>query len=148
MLAIYEFELFQDEGWVLAFPFDFEGGTQGSSIKEACEMAADWLKGEVEHLLMTRQALPEATFGNVPVHGGRIAIVAVQADLDSIDTVAACDAAKMLGVSRARVSQMLSAGQLEGYRKGRSTFVTRASVEARLAESPKPGRPKKERLVG
>lgn len=143
MLAVYEFELFEDEGFVLAFPFDFDGGTQGGDIKEASEMAADWLKGELEHRMMAGAPWPEATFGNDPEHGGRIAIVAVDADLDSVETVAASDAAEMLGVSRARVSQMLSGGLLTGYRKGRATFVTLDSVKARLAEHPKAGRPRK-----
>lgn len=143
MLAVYEFELFEDEGLVLAFPFDMEGGTQGRDVREASEMAADWLKGEVEHRMMTGEPLPEATFGNEPRQGGRVAIVAVDADLDSVETVAASDAAEMLGVSRARVSQMLSSGLLEGYRKGRATFVTLDSVKARLAERPKAGRPRK-----
>ena len=146
MLAVYEFELFEDEGWVLAFPYDMDGGTQGADLKEACEMAADWLKGEVEHRMMAGLALPEATFGNDPRHGGRNAIVAVDADLDSVPTVSASDAAEMLGVSRPRVSQMLSSGTLEGYRKGRATFVTLDSVNARLAESPKAGRPHKDAM--
>lgn len=50
----------------------------------------------------------------------------------------------MLGVSRGRVSQMLAAGQLEGFRRGRATFVTRESVKARLVEAPKAGRPHRE----
>lgn len=143
MLAVYEFELFEENGCVLAFPFDFDGGTQGENVKEASEMAADWLKGEVEHRLMVGQPLPEATFGHEPQHGGRVAIVAVDANLDSVEAIAASDAADMLGVSRGRVSQMLASGQLEGYRKGRATLVTLESVKARLVETPKPGRPRK-----
>ena len=141
MLAVYEFELFEDEGLVLAFPFDFDGGTQGGDIKEASEMAADWLKGEVEHRMMAGKPVPEATFGNEPQHGGRIAIVAVDANPDSVEAVAASDAADMLGVTRGRVSQMIASGQLEGYKKGRAAFVTLESVKARLAENPKAGRP-------
>lgn len=143
MLAVYEFELFEDDGFVLACPFDFDGGTQGEDIKEASEMAADWLKGEIEHRMMSGGDIPEATFGNDPQHGGRVAIVAVSADLDSIETVAASDAAEMLGVSRPRVSQMLASGMLEGYRKGRATFVTLDSIKARLSENPRAGRPRK-----
>lgn len=79
MLGIYEFELFEDEGMVCAFPYDLEGGTAGTGWKDAAEMAADWLKGELEHMLMTGQVPPEATFGHEPTHkGGRIAIVAVE----------------------------------------------------------------------
>lgn len=147
MLAVYEFELFEDGGLVLALPFDFEGGTQGRDLKDASEMAADWLKGEIEHRMMTGEPIPEPTFGNDPQHGGRIAIVAVDADLDSMETVAASDAADMLGVTRGRISQMIASGQLEGYRKGRATFVTLESVKARIAESPKAGRPTKRAAV-
>lgn len=143
MLSVYEFELFEDEGFTLAFPFDMEGGTQGRDMKEASEMAADWLKGEMEHRMMAGEPIPEATFGNEPRRGGRVAIVAVDANLDSVETVTASGAAEMLGVSRPRVSQMLASGLLEGYRKGRSAFVTLDSVKARLAESPKAGRPRK-----
>lgn len=49
MFYVYEFEVFEDEGWFLACPFDFLGGTQGETFAEACEMAADWLRVECEH---------------------------------------------------------------------------------------------------
>lgn len=141
MFAVYEFEFFEDEGWVLAFPFGLEGGTQGRDMAQAVRMAADWLKGEVEHSLMNGMPLPSPTFGNTAEHGGTIGVVGVETSLEAIDTVLASEAAEMLGVSRGRVSQMLAAGQLEGFRRGRATFVTRESVKARLAEAPKAGRP-------
>lgn len=143
MFAVYEFEFFEDDGLIVAVPFDLEGGTQGSSWEEASRMAADWLLGEAEHALMARLTMPAATFNNTPVHGGRVGVVAVQASLDAIDAVSASEAARLLGVSRGRVSQMLKSGLLEGYSKGRSTFVTRASIDARIAENPGPGRPRK-----
>lgn len=143
MLHVYEFEVFESEGWLLAFPYDLEGGTQGKTMREVAEMAANWLQGEMEHYEMAETRPPESTFGNKPEHGGENMIVAVSVDLDAIETLAASDAAKILGVSRPRVSQMLKTGQLEGYSKGRATFVTKASVEARLLEKPRPGRPRK-----
>lgn len=147
MLHVYEFEVFEDEGWLLAFPYDMEGGTQGKDFAEVCEMAADWLQGEMEHYAMAGLPFPEATFDNEPRHGGRNIIVAVNAGVDTVDTVTASEAAEMLGVSRPRVSQMLKTGQLQGYTKGRATFVTRASVETRMEESPKAGRPRKAAAV-
>ena len=144
MLHVYEFELFEDEGLILAFPFDFDGGTQGSTIAEATEMAADWLKLEIEHRLMNGEVVPEATLGHEPMReGGRILLVAVEASLDTVPAVTASEAAELLGVSRARVSQMLKTGQLKGFRRGRDSFITRYSVDARLREKPKAGRPKK-----
>lgn len=85
--------------------------------------------------------LPAPTFDNAPKHGGHVGVVAVETSLEAVDCVTASEAAEMLGVSRGRVSQMLAAGQLEGWRRGASTFVTRASVHARLTERPHPGRP-------
>lgn len=90
---------------------------------------------------MNGTPLPSPTFGNTAEHGGTIGVVGVETSLEAIDTVLASEAAEMLGVSRGRVSQMLAAGQLEGFRRGRATFVTRESVKARLAEAPKAGRP-------
>ena len=145
MLYVYEFELFEGEdGWILAFPFDFDGETQGADLAEAAAMAADWLKLEIEHRLMHGEDIPEATLGHEPTReDGRVLLVAVEAGLDTIPAVTASEAAELLGVSRARVSQMLKADLLEGFRKGRDSFITRYSVDARLREKPKAGRPKK-----
>ncbi len=88
MVGVYEFELFDDEGFVCAFPFDLGGGTRGEDWRDATEMAADWLKGELEHMLMTGQEPPFPTFGNLPEHeGGRIAIVAAEVDLSDVRSV-------------------------------------------------------------
>lgn len=117
MLHVYEFEVFEDEGWGLAFPYDLEGGTQGKTLREAAEMAAEWLQGEMEHRIMKQLPLPEPTFGNAPQHGGENMIVAVSVDLDAIPTVTASEAARMLNVSRPRISQMLKTGKLKDTRK-------------------------------
>lgn len=142
MLHVYEFEVFESEGWFLALPFDMDGGTQGATFAEACEMAADWLKTMGEHWAMAGEDAPEATFGNEPEHGGKTVIVAVDAGIDTVKAVSASEAADMLGVSRPRVSQMIKANQLVGFRKGRDTLVTLDSVNARLSDKPKSGRPK------
>ena len=79
MLHVYEFEVFEDEGVMIALPFDMDGGTQGADFAEACEMAADWLKTEMEHRAMHGLEFPEAAFGNEPREEGRTVIVAVDA---------------------------------------------------------------------
>jgi len=144
MLYIYEFEVFEDEGVFLAFPYDFEGGTQGKDFGDACESAADWLHSEAEARLINGVDFPEATFGNEPQNGGRTVIVAVDASKESIRKTSAAKAAKMLGVTPGRVSQMIAAGKLEAFKDddGVHTWVTLNSIEARLAENPGPGRPK------
>jgi excisionase family DNA binding protein len=57
--------------------------------------------------------------------------------------VTASEAARRLGVSPGRVTQMIAANQLEGYREGQRTWVTIDSIEARLAEAHPAGRPRK-----
>lgn len=56
-------------------------------------------------------------------------------------------AAHELGLTSGRISQMVKAGQLETFEFEDRTWITRGSVEARKAEAPKPGRPKKERAT-
>lgn len=145
MLHVYEFEVFKDpdEGGYLAFPFDMDGGTQGDSIQEVSEMAADWLQTEIEHRAIHGIPLPNATFGNELKHGGERLLVSVSAGRDTVDAVSASEAANRLGVSPSRVSHMLRSGLLEGWREGRDTYVTLGSIEARLEEKPKAGRPRK-----
>ena len=84
MFHVYEFEVFEDEGWFLAVPFGFLGGTQGESYAEACRMAADWLRVECEYRAMREEPFPEATFGNEPRHGGAVMVVGVEADRDTV----------------------------------------------------------------
>lgn len=138
MLYVFEFELVEEgDGWVVSYPFDFEGATQGFGLAEASEMSADWLKAMLEHRIMTGESIPDATLGNAPKRGGRVLLVAVEASLETVGVVSAKDAAEMLGVTKGRVSQLLKAGKLLGYRKGRDVFVTTDSVNARLEYMPK-----------
>lgn len=62
------------------------------------------------------------------------------------DVVSAAEASRMLGVSPGRITHLLNAGILDGYREGRRTWVSVASIEKRLSEAVKAGRPKKAQL--
>ncbi|MDR1088763.1 MAG: helix-turn-helix domain-containing protein [Coriobacteriales bacterium] len=144
-MYIYEFEFFEDNGMMAAFPFGLDNhATQGIDLADAIAMAADLVKGLAEDSLLNGHELPEATFGHEPEHGGKVFTIAVSASLDDVETMTASHAAEVLGVSRGRVSNMLRDGVLEGFRKGRDSFVTRASVEQRLKSRIRPGRPSKE----
>ena len=122
MKHVYEFEVFLDEGRYTVWPFDFEcGGTSGATFREACEMAVDWLKTVVEDYAMHDEATPEPT----------------------IPRMTAAEAARALGVSPSRVSHMIRDGLLESFKYGHNTWVTGYSVEARLRERPRAGRPKR-----
>lgn len=146
MLHVYEFEVFKDEGWYIAAPFDMDGGTQGETYAEVAEMAADWLKTDMEHRAMYELPIPTPTFGNEPQNGGERMIVAVESGLDTVPRVTMAEAARRLGVTRGRVSQMVNSGRLETFVLDGRRWVSEYSVDARLAEKPKAGRPRKEAL--
>lgn len=144
MLHVYEFEVIADDGMLLAFPYDMDGGTQGADFKEVCENAADWLQLEMEHRAMHGEPFPESTFDNEPRHGGRNVVVAVNAGIETVPKVLPSEAARMLGVTPGRITQMVDAGQLEAIEDAGRKWITVYSIDARKAEQPKPGRPKKE----
>lgn len=136
MICICEFELFQEEGgaWV-AIPFGGLGcATEGADFRDAVEMAADALRIVAEDALMRGEDVPEPPLGNRAARGGRVVAVAVDADLRRVESVTAAEAARMLEVSRPRVTQLCDAGLLESWHVGRTRMVSRASVEARMAE--------------
>ena len=131
MFVMQEFELFEEDGYIIAVPFDLEGATQGYSFEDAAEMAADWLKCTAEDLLIRDIEPPKATIGNEPTHGGRVILIGVDVSRESIPTMSASEAADTLGVSRPRITQMLASGALVGWKDGRNTRVTVDSVNAR-----------------
>ncbi|MEG1840532.1 MAG: helix-turn-helix domain-containing protein, partial [Raoultibacter sp.] len=57
--------------------------------------------------------------------------------------MSAAQAARELGLSPGRITHMIDAGILDGYRDGRRTYVAVESVERRKAEAPQAGRPPK-----
>ena len=142
LFGVYEFEIIRDEGGYVAAPYDFEGATQADTWDELMTMVADWLKVTLEDYDIHGRELPTPTYGNAPRYGGTNMVFAVQAGRETIDRVTAGDAARLLGVTPARVSQMLSSGALEGWREGRNTYVTVDSVTQRLREGAHPGRPR------
>ena len=143
MLHVYEFEVFEEDGYFLAVPFDMDGGTQGENYKEVAAMAADWLKSDMEHRSMHGLPLPNATFGNEPLHNGERMIVAVDAGKETVPRITMAEAARRLGVTRGRVSQMVESGQLETFELDGRRWVTGYSVDARIKEDPHAGRPRK-----
>lgn len=128
-------------------PFDFTGGTEGRTIGEAEFMAADWLKTMLDSMDIDGEKPPAPTFGNAPRHNGKVMCIGVTAGKDAIEKVTASEAARRLGVTPGRVTQMLDAGQLSGWREGHRTWVTLDSVKARIEEKPRSGRPPRKRAT-
>ena len=143
MQYTYECELWRGETEWCIEPFGIAGITQGKDVEDACESAADLLRETICDHLLRGEKPPSPSFGNAPQHEGIRVIVSVEASLNNIDKVSASEAATMLGVSRGRITAMAESGLLDAWKDGRNTWVSRASVEARLAHPRKPGRPKK-----
>lgn len=144
MIYIQEFEFVEEDGMISVIPFGLDGGTCGVDIEDAVSMAVDWLKGYIEHQLVSGKSPKSGRLGNEPQSGGRVIAVSVDCDLSRVDAVTAADASRMLGVSSARVAQMCESGKLTSWKEGSRRMVMRQSVEARLADTPKAGRPRKQ----
>ena len=141
MIYIREFEFYLSEsGQIIAEPCDMEGGTFGSDLRDAVESASDWLYETVLDNLANHKVPEGGKLNHPPKHGGRIS---VKCDLSHADAVTAADAARMLKVSSARVAQMCLNGKLTSWKEGTRRMVLRSSIEARLEECPKAGRPRK-----
>lgn len=139
----YEFEVFEEDGFLIAFPYDLEGGTQGEDFDDLCIMVSDWLKLNLEEFDMRGIEPPKPTYGNEPRYGGKNMLVCCTAGRETVPTMSATEAAEKLGVSVSRVSQLVSCHAMGGWKDGRNVRVAVDSVEARLESKPHAGRPKK-----
>lgn len=142
LYGIYEFEIVESEGGFVAAPYDLDGATQADTWDELMSMVADWLKVALEDYDIHGKGLPQPTYGNKPRFGGTNMVFAVQAGRETVERVTAGEAARLLNVSPSRVSQMVSAGTLDGWREGRNSYVTLDSVTQRLREGAHAGRPR------
>lgn len=134
MFKICEFELYQGEHFIIAEPFGLEGGTQGTSMEDAIEMAVDWLKCNLEDWDIYGIEPPPTPLNNEPQHGGRVVVVAVEAGRETVEKVTASQAARLLGVTPGRITQLIAANLLTGWRDGRNTYVSIDSIQARMED--------------
>ena len=144
MQFTYEFELRRGENQWIIEAFDLPGCiTQGEDVSDACNSAADLLREMAWEALLKGEDLADSTFGHEPSDRGVLVVVSVEATLDSLPKVSASEAARMLNVGRSRITAMLAAGLLDGWRDGRNTWVTLDSVTARKEDPRMAGRPRK-----
>lgn len=149
----YIFQAFltpEDEGgYSVEFP-DLPGCFScGDTFHNAVAMGADAAKTYVASLLGHEEAVPEPQRHPCP-SGAEDVMVFFEADPTYIvegAVVSAAEASRRLGVSPGRITHMLDAGVLDGYREGRRTWISVASIEKRLSETPKAGRPRKARMA-
>ena len=144
---LYEVELRPDEdgGYCVRVP-DLEGCfSQGDTVDEALEKAADALMTHVAALLKYGDEIPNPIFGHRVPKGGRVVAISFETDASYIiDAVSPSEAAAMLGVTRSRVSQMIRDGVIDAHKAAGMTWVDLASINARLASPRGAGRPRKE----
>jgi hypothetical protein len=143
MLVVREFEILNKEGNMLAIPCDMEGATFGENLEDSIESAADWLYETALDCLANNKDIEGGELGHQPTNGGMIVVVAVDCNLSRVAALTAADAARALGVSPARVAQMCESKLLLSWKDGTKRMVATQSVEARLKETPRPGRPRK-----
>lgn len=116
--------------------------TYGDTVEEAAAMGADAAKTYVASLMAHGDPIPSPTVREAE---GTSLMVFFEVDSSYIvrgETVSAAEAARMLGVSAGRVTHMMDAGILQGFRRGRRTYVTVNSINERLANNPGSGRPR------
>ena len=117
--------------------------TCGDDYTDAVLMASDAARTWVASALRHGEEVPAYARAEAPEGCERVC-VCFDADPSWIvdgPVVSAAQAARELGVSAGRVTHMLDGGLLDGYRSGRRTFVTVASIEARKAAPKAAGRP-------
>lgn len=133
----------EDGGYSVEFP-DLPGCfTDGDDYMDAVGMAADAAKTYVASLMLHGDTVPEANRHDAP-EGCESVYVFFETDKSYIvrgEVVSAAQAARDLGVSAGRVTHMIDAGLLDGYRSGRRTFVTKESVNRRKSDPRGAGRP-------
>lgn len=136
---VYEGKLTRvEDEWYVSFD-EFPGcGGGGATVDEACRDAAEALR------LGIATAVEDGRIPKASVTGDGI-VFCVEVDERYICRTACMTvsrAADELGISRGRVSQLLNLGRLDAAVIDGKRMVTIASVNARLSEDVKAGRPK------
>ena len=132
----------EEEGdYSIWFP-DLQGAyTCSDDMAEGAKMAAEVLELVLEFYLDEGKPLPRPSFDIEVPKGSRLVVVSVEVDSSS-RLVATAEAAKLLGVSNARVRQLVLSGKLVATKQGKNTFVYLKSIRDRLTAQPKSGRPR------
>lgn len=136
----------EEGGYSVEFPALPGCFTCGDDFEDAVFMAADAARTWVASALAHGEVPPRYAKPDVPRGSERVAVFFESDPSWVVDgpVVSAAQAARELGVTPGRVTHMIDAGLLEGWREGRRTWVSERSVAARLAGAPGPGRPKRE----
>lgn len=132
---IYEVVIREEDGHFFAWVPDLSVCTGGGDTYAEClESICNGLETHIESLIAYGMSVPAPTFGHEVSSNEERVVMTFYVDTDVVDGyVSAVEAAKELGVSKSRVSHLIRDGKLKAYRQGRSTFVTRESLDERLS---------------
>ena len=115
---------------------------EGDTFMEAVASVADSLETHIASLIDYGLPLPASS----PIRSEEGEVVYVYANTDSLSlgepSVSAAEAARMLGITPGRISQLISEGKLTALRTAGSTSVTLSSIEDYRRNRRKPGRPR------
>lgn len=128
-------------GYSVWFPDLPECHTDGDNLEDAVNMAAEALELVVESYLDNGRVLPEPSLETPCPKGARELLVSVDVDAEN-RLVTTHEAAKLLGVTDARVRQLVLKGKLVARKQAGISFVYLRSVLDRLASGPTSGRPR------
>jgi excisionase family DNA binding protein len=131
----------QAGGYTVNFPDLHYCFTEGDTFQEAVEMAADALSLYLGSDELGGVFSEPPTF-NHPIHAGeKRVLISVDTDLSSLG-VTTTQAARLLNVSVGRVQQLVARGELDSLKFGRDRLVSGKSLQKRLQNPRKAGRPK------
>lgn len=133
----------EDGGWWAEVP-DLPGCFgQGATFMDAIESISNGL--ETHLAAMADYGMPVPQAGPVASDDGEVVYVYADTDAASLGepSVSAAEAARILGVTPGRVSQLLREGRLTGERTIDGTNIAVASIEAYQSSRRGAGRPRK-----
>jgi predicted RNase H-like HicB family nuclease len=126
------------------FPSWDDATTQGSSYIDAIEMAADFLRGLVIDALAAGEDLPARDFSSNLGDHEQSVVLALDISSSDLEWIPSEEAAYILGITPGRVRALANTGKLPTEKRGRDLYVSRTAVEARKANPPRRGKPKRE----
>ena len=117
---------------------------QGETFSETIDSIIDGLETQLAY--MAEDGLDIPPMSKITAEDGEV--VYVYANPATVEiagpVMSAAEAARVLGVTPGRVSQLIRAGKLRAHRKGTTTFVEVASVEDYAGSPRRAGRPSRE----
>lgn len=128
-------------GYSVWFPDLPECHTDGDDLNDAVNMAAEALELVVESYLDNGRELPAPSLNAPCPKGARELVVSVEVNVEN-RLVTTHEAARLLGISDARVRQLVLGGSLLARKQAGANLVYLRSVLDRMKERPAGGRPR------